>query len=197
MSATSEHYNRGSSHSSRSAGSRSESSQSGTEAGESVAEEPRNQPTIRTSKRKKRRILEKVAEQAAKVAEAAGLPEVAAVVQKYNPAQRVSALKQPEAVDQQRKVTFQPAHSEKAPPTSERPWLLQDPKGKGKDRRVVAYFDVGSPKGKGKDRKGTPHQQRQLPGKGGKGSPKKGRGGGKGKPKKKGMKGAGGGKRRR
>ena len=173
MSATQRRHNRGSSHSSRSAGSRSESSQSGAETGESVAEEPPDQRRRATTKRKKRRILQKVTKQAVKVAEAAGLPEVAKAVQKYNPAQRVSALKRPEAVDQQRKVTFQPAHFEKAPPSSERPWSSRKPKGKGKEK------------------KGPPHQQRQLPAKGSKGNSKKGFGGGKGKQRKKGAKGAG------
>jgi len=174
VSASPKHHNRGSSHSSQSAGSGSESSQRGAETGEAVAEEPREQRRHATSKRKKRRLLQRVTKQAVKVAEAAGLPEVAIAVQKYNPAHRVSALKQPEAVDQQRKVTFQPAHAEKAPPSSQR------------------ARTVHTPKGKGKGKKGPPHQQRQLPGKGGKGKSRKGFGGCKDKQKKKGAKGAGG-----
>ena len=134
MSASPKHHNRGSSHSSQSAGSGSESSQRGAETGEAGAEEPREQQRHATSKRKKRRLLQRVTKQAVKVAEAAGLPEVAIAVQKYNPAHRVSALKQPEAVDQQRKVTFQPAHSEKAPPSSRRALTVHNPKGKGKDK---------------------------------------------------------------
>ena len=108
--------------------------------------------------------MQRIAKQANVLAKAAGVPEripdVSTIVQSYNPADSVSALTQQPPVAKERRVTFEAAHAEKAPPS---------PKGKGKTKRQHQQQFEG---GKARSKKGK---------KGGKGKhQKKGSWGGKG-----------------